>query len=420
MNQPFLTTAFEIPWSALTPEHVVADIRTAIAEAKANLEQIAAVSAGEVTMENTLLAFESSTEALNTAWGLVAHLKSVRESAPLREAYNTVLPEVTEFMSGIYLNEPVWHAIKAFSQTPEAAALTGVRKRLLDETMADFRQSGIDLPAEQKARLVQVQARLAEVTEKYGENVLDSTNAWDWILTDPALLDGLPPSNLDAARASAKAKGHENAWRLTLHAPSMIPVLEHVSVEQTRRTVWEASTTIGLKEPWDNTALIWEILALRREMARLLGKAGFADYVLERRMARDEATALHFVEDLHHRVKKRFDAECAELVDYRAAKLGVAPAAMQPWDVAFWAERMRQEKYAFDDEQLRPYFPIDRVLEGMFEIAQRIFAVRITNVPGRSGIRRSNTMISGTARASTSARFTQTGIPARTSARGRG
>jgi oligopeptidase A len=382
MNQPFLTTAFEIPWSALTPEHVVADVQTAIAEAKANLEAIAAVPPAEVTMENTLLAFESSTETLNSAWGLVSHLKSVRESAPLREAYNTVLPEVTDFTSGIYLNEPVWQSIKAFSQSAEAAALTGVQKRLLDETVADFRQSGIDLPADQKERLVQVKARLAEVTEKYGENVLDSTNSWEWVITDQALLEGLPPSNLDAARASAKSKGHENAWRITLHAPSMIPVLEHVSVEETRRTVWQASTTIGFKEAWDNTALVWEIIALRREMAQLLGKVGFADYVLERRMARKEATALGFVEDLHRRTKPAFDRECTELMEYRAAKLGVAPEPMQPWDVAFWAERMRQERYAFDDEQLRPYFPIDRVLAGMFEIAQRIFAVNITERSG--------------------------------------
>jgi oligopeptidase A len=382
MNQPFLTTAFEIPWSTLTPEHVVADVRTAIAEAKANLEAIAAVSPAAVTLENTLLAFESSTETLNSAWGLVSHLKSVRESAPLREAYNAVLPEVTEFTSGIYLNEPVWQSIKTFSQTPEAAALTGVRKRLLDEILADFRQSGIDLPAEQKAELIQVQARLAKVTETYSENVLDSTNAWEWVITDPALLDGLPPSNLETARASAKSKGHENAWRLTLHAPSLIPVLEHVTVAQTRRTVWEASTTIGFKEPWDNTALIWEILALRRQMAQLLGKAGFADYVLERRMARNETTALHFVEDLHRRIQDKFDRECSDLMHYRAAKLGIAPEPMQPWDAAFWAERMRQEQYAFDDEQLRPYFPIDRVLAGMFEIAQRIFAVKITERSG--------------------------------------
>jgi len=378
MNQPFLSEAFEIAWSSLTPEHVAEDVRAAIATSRANLDAIAAVPAAEVTLANTLLAFESSTETLNSAWGLVSHLKSVRETAELREAYNAVLPEVTDFTSGIYLNEPVWQSIKAFSTSPEAAALTGVQRRLLDETVADFQQSGIDLPAEQKARLMQVKARLAEVTEKYGENVLDSTNAWEWVITDQALLAGLPPSNLETAKASAKSKGHENACRLTLHTPSIVPVLEHVSVEETRRTVWEASITIGRKEPWDNTALIWEIVALRRELAQLLGKSTFADHVLERRMARNEATALGFVEDLHRRTKAAFDAECAELVEYRAAKLGISPTPLQPWDVAFWSERMRQERYEFDDEQLRPYFPIDRVLAGMFEIAQRIFAVKIT------------------------------------------
>jgi oligopeptidase A len=378
MNHPFLADEFEIRWSTLTPEQVADDIRTAIALSKANLDNIAALPGAEVTLANTLLAFDTATDPLSMSWGLVSHLKSVRETPALREAYNAVLPEVTDFTSGIYLNEPVWQTIKAFSETPEAAALTGVHRRLLDETLADFRQSGIDLPAEEKDKLVQLKARLAEVTEKYGENVLDSTNDWEWIITDPALLDGLPPSNLETARSSAKAKGHENAWRLTLHAPSMIPVLEHVTVEATRRKVWEGSITIGRKEPWDNTALIWEILDLRRQVAQLLGKAGFADMVLERRMARNEATALRFVEDLHRRTKAPFDAECAELVQYRASKLGTAPEPMQPWELAYWSERMRQERYDFDDEQLRPYFPIDRVLAGMFEIAQRIFAVTIT------------------------------------------
>jgi oligopeptidase A len=378
MNHPFLNDAFEIRWSTLTPEHVAEDIRTAIATSKANLDAIASVPTAELTLENTLLAFDVATEPLSFAWGLVSHLKSVREMPALREAYNAVLPEVTDFFSGIYLNEPVWLSIKSFSETPAAAALTGVQRRLLEETVADFRQSGIDLPSEEKARLVQVKARLAEVTEKYGENVLDSTNDWEWIITDAALLEGLPASNLETARSSAKSKGHENAWRLTLHAPSMIPVLEHVTVESTRRTVWEASITIGRKEPWDNTALIWEILDLRRQLAQLLGKAGFADQILERRMARNEATALRFGNDLHLRTKAAFDAECVELAAYRASKLGIPTEPMQPWDVAFWSERMRQERYAFDDEQLRPYFPIDRVLAGMFEIAQRIFAVRIT------------------------------------------
>lgn len=392
MSDGFLADEFAIRWSRLTAERVEEDIGVALEEAKRRIDQLASGNedAG-YTFENTLAALESATEDLSRAWGLVGHLDAVRNSDALRKAYNAMLPKVSAFFAEITLNEGLWKRVQAYSETGEARRLSGARKRLLDETVLDFRQSGADLPPEKKERLKVLKAELAQVTQKYSENVLDSTNAWELLVENEAELDGLPQINKAAARASAEAKGHAGKWRITLQAPSFVPVLEHVKSPDLRRKVWEGTTTIGRSEPWDNTGLVWKILALRQEMAELLGKEGFADYVLERRMARNGATALAFVEDLHRRTQTAFERESDELRQYQAEKSGQPVVRMQPWDVAYWAEQMRRERYDLDDDRLRPYFPIEGVIGGMFRIAERLFGIRIqeTNscfaAPGSAG-----------------------------------
>ncbi len=389
---PFLDTDFHIRWSALTPDHVEADITAALEEARANIDALAAFDPSEpLTFANTILALESATERLGEAWGKVGHLDSVSNSDALRKAYNAMLPVVSDFFSGITLNDALWKRLKAFAETEEARALTGVAGRLLKETLDDFIQNGANLPPEKKGRLRAIDQELAQATQKFSENVLDSTNAWELVVTDEATLAGLPPTALESARAVAVDKGREApAWRFTLHAPSMVPVLEYAHDEEFRKTVWEASTTVGRGGNFDNTALIWKILDLRHEKAGLLGENHFADHVLQRRLARDGATALKYVEDLHSRIAKRFEAEVAELRDYQAGHSDNPDRALQPWEFTYWSEHRRKELFAFDEEDLRPYFSIDRVLTGMFEIAEHIYQVRILEVastfrePGRA------------------------------------
>ncbi len=364
MKSPFLDESFQICWSQLTPDHVVPDITAALESAKAKVAALAApVAVGEqLSYENTLEALEGSTELLGEAWGKVNHLDSVCNSDELRAAFNEMLPAVSEFFASIHLNAGLWERVRAFSETADAAGLTGAKKRLLEETLLDFRQSGADLPADQKTRLEEVIAELAKLTQKYSENVLDSTNAWELIVEDESRLDGLPATPKAAAAADAEAKGQPGKWRLTLKITSMLPVLEHANDEGLRREVWEGSTSIGRVGEHDNTALIFQILKLRQAKAELLGQKNFADLVLQRRMAKDGATALAFVEDLHDRIAEACGRETAELEAYRAEKTGGEPERMEPWDIAYWAERRRQELYDFDDEALRPYFPIDGVL----------------------------------------------------------
>lgn len=388
-TQPFLDPAFEIHWSQLTPERVAPAIEQALVDAQAAIDRIASQDLGALDYENTLLALERATEPLNLAWAKVSHLQSVADSPALREAHNAMLPKVSAFYAKIPLNPELWARLKTFAVRPEAAALTGVRRRHLDETIADFRQQGADLPAEKRARLETLQSELAQLTQKYSENVLDSTNAWQLLVTDEARLKGLPEHAKAAARKSATDKvlgtDDQPVWRFTLHMPSQEPFMTYLEDNALRREMWQAAIRVGAQEPHDNTALIPKILALRAEKAALLGKTHFADLTLERRMAKSGARAQEFVEDLQRRTRDAFARETRELEEFKAQHLGRAPMRLGPWEIAFWAEKLRRASYDFDEEELRPYLPMDRVIAGLFELARRVFGLRIHEKPTAFG-----------------------------------
>jgi len=383
MVHPFLDNDFHIRWSRLVPEAIEPDINLALERAQAQIDELAAplCEDARLTFENTLLALEQATEDLDLAWRRVGHLDSVRNTKALREAYNHMLPRVTEFYAKLPLNQGLWQRIEAYSNSEDASKLSGARARMLSETLADFRQNGADLPADRKQRLQVVQAELARLTQKYSENVLDSTNAWALTVDDPGRLTGLPPTALAILRSEAVAAGlgseERPVWRITLKAPCFLPVLEHADDAGLRKQVWEGTTTIGYGGQYDNTELIWQILDLRHEKAALLGKEHFADHVLERRMAADSATAMQFVEDLYRKTNPAFEREIEDLERFRAQQTGEPAAPFEPWDLAYWAEKQRRAKYNFNDEDLRPYFPIDGVLNGLFRIAEKIFQLKI-------------------------------------------
>lgn len=377
----YLDDTFLIRWSRLRPEGIVPDIGEALRRAQARIDAVAAVEPAQADYESAFLGLEKATEELNRAWAIVTHLSSVSDSPALREAHNAMLPKVSEFFARIPLNARLWTVLKAAAGRPETAALTGVRRRHVDETVAEFRQHGADLPPDRKARLEQLQAELAALTQRYSENTLDATNAWELVLREPAQLAGLPESAREAARRNALAKGigseSEPAWRFTLHQPSFEPFMTYLDSDELRRRMWEGSVAVGAREPHDNAPLVRRILDLRREKAALLERPHFADLVLERRMAHDGATALRFVDDMQRRIRGAFSGECAELEAYKAQKIGGTPAPLAPWELMYWAEKLRRERYDFDAEELRPYFALDRVIDGMFRIAERLFGVVI-------------------------------------------
>jgi oligopeptidase A len=374
---PFLSPDFHVRWSTLVPEAVEPDIRHALELAKANIEAICSQDHATADYESTFLAFENASQALNDGWGRLNHLDSVSDNPAQREALGKMLPEVTDYYSSLALNDRLWSVIKAAGEKPEIATLSPVQQRFVEETLADFRNSGADLPAEKKARIAAIEAELSKITKEYSEHVLDSTNAWELIITEEEKLAGLPDSAKAGAAANARAKGHENAWRFTLQFPSMSPIMQHLHDDGIRKQVWEASSKVGAYGEYDNTTLVWRILELRQEKAEILGHSHFADLTILRRMAKTGGSALGFIENLHARIKPAFLAEYKQLGQYKAAKSGQPVSGLEPWEVSYWAEKQRQENYDFDEEELRPYFPVDGVMAGMFEIASRIFGITI-------------------------------------------
>ena len=380
-SHPFFADDYHIRWSTLTPDRVESDVDQALNHAETALDAIRNLDESTLSYDNTFAALETASEDLDRAWGRLNHLDSVSNSEEQRVALNAVLPKVSSFYSAIPLDAAIWSKLKAYSESAASAALDATRSRFVEETCASFIQSGAELPTAKKARVSELDSRLSEITQKFSEHVLDSTNAWELIIDDPARLAGLPESAVAAALADAQSKGlgddKNPQWRITLQYPSMGPVMEYADDDALRKEVWEASNTVGNGGDYDNTDLIWEILQLRQEKAELLGFGDFADLTLERRMARDGATALKFTEDLHDRIVDRFHQDMESLKVWKAEQMGSEPVLMQPWETTYWAEKRRKAEYDFDDEALRPYFPLPKVMSGMFEIVSKLYNIRI-------------------------------------------
>ncbi len=388
MNHPFLDRSFEVHWTAMTAEHVRPDIAEAMSIAEARLEEIRGVKPSEADYENVFSALEDSTEELSRAWSRVNHLQEVCDSAEMREAYNAVLPEVSAFFARITLDDKIWAAVRAGADNLSGLVMGDIYRRHVDETVKDFRETGAELSPEKKARLEQLQCELSGLTQKFSENVLDATNAFELLVDDPARLAGLPAHAREAARRDALKKGYgsdaEPKWRFTLHTTSFGPVLQYLDDGDIRRQLYEGFTGIGRKAPFDNGELIGQILALRDEKAKLLGKANFADFATARRMAGSGRRALDFVEDMHARIEAAFEREGDELEAFKAAKTGLPQEPLEPWETSYWMEKLRLERYDFDEEELRPYFALDRVIHGLFGIAEKLFGVRISERSGEA------------------------------------
>jgi oligopeptidase A len=364
-----------IRWEQLIPDRIVGDIADAIGRSRQNLEAIATSDLSSATFDGVILALEAATRPLDIAWGRVEHLNSVANGEEFRTAYHAVQEDVVRFYAAIPLDERLWERVWAVSQRGEE--LSSTDRRLLEETVLDFVDGGAKLDRAGRERLLEIRGLLAQKTQKFSENVLDSLGAWEKYVDDENELRGMPEAVMAVLRADAEDHGHPGSHRLTLHEPIYVPAMRHLESEALRRELWEASNRVGHAEPHDNSLLIGEILQLRREEALLLGHENFADLVLSRRMARSGDAALRFTKDLHGRVEKAFFHAVDRVEKFRAQAMGRPVEHMEPWDAAYWEEKMCRSQLHFDGEELRPYFELDAVLRGLFAIANRLYGIRL-------------------------------------------
>jgi len=375
-RNPLLADDFRIPFDRIRAEHVAPGIRTALAEAQAGVDALAGDDAPP-TWENTPARLDEITETLTRRTAPAGHLVAVAETPALRDAYNEVLPEMTAFWSRLPLHTALWRRIRAYAATSEARALTGARGRHLERTLDEFRRAGADLPPDRKKRLEEVKVELATLEQRFSENVLDATAEYALPVLGEGRLAGVPDAARRRARGRAQEKGLDG-WLLTLDYPSVEPILKYCDDRELRREIHAAYATRCREGAHDNRTLIVRILALRDELASILGFDGFPDYRLADRMARTGARAGAFEQDLAQRTRPYWTRDVAELRRHASA-LGID--GLEPWDAAYVMEKLRRARFDLDDEMLRPYFPLDRVLDGLFQIVERTFGFTVRPRP---------------------------------------
>jgi oligopeptidase A len=373
---PLLSEDFRIPFDRIRPEHVEAGVREILTRGQERIDQLAQ-ERGRHSWDNTVGALDEITRWVDERTKPVGHLLGVNETRPLRDAYNAVLPEISAFWTRLPLNQTLWERIKGFAALPEASRLTGIRRRHLNKTLLDFRRAGADLEAPDKTRLEALKVELVQVERKFSENVLDATAAWELHLTDRKRLDGVPDSHVARFAAAAAEKGLEG-WLLTLDHPSVEPILKYAHDRDLRATVHRAYVTRCRDGEFDNRALVLRILELRQEIAALLGYADYADYRLEDHMVKSGARAVGFEHEMTSLTRAYWERDVADLRAH-ARELGLDE--LLPADVSYVQESLRRKDYDIDDEALRPYFPLERVMEGMFGIVKRVFGLSVEAKP---------------------------------------
>ena len=370
---PLLKETFAIPFDEIEAHHVVPGVHEILAEGQREIDALAGDD-GPRTYQNTLERMDRATQRVHEALTPIHHLLGVAETPELREAFNAVLPDITQFWSRIPLNEKLWRQVKAFADTPEAEALTGIYNRHLEKTLREFRRAGADLPPEEKSRLEEIRVELASLHQKFSENVLDATAAYELHITEEDRLQGIPPGPLSRFQGKATEKGLDG-WLLTLDFPSLEPVLKYCRDRSLREELHQAYVGRCRGGEFDNLPLMPRILSLRQELAEILGHKDFPDYRLQEAMAKSGERAIGFEEDLAARTHPFWVRDVAQLEEY-SATLGLDE--YQPWDLAFVAEALRKERYDIDDEALRPYFPLKTVLDGLFGLVKQVFGLYVT------------------------------------------
>jgi oligopeptidase A len=366
----------------IRPEHVTPALDVLLANASAAVER-ASEPVTPASWADVVEAVERVTEPLSRAWSVIGHLNAVADTPELRAAYGENLTRVTEFWSSVGQNLALYEKYKTLSASSDFSSLTGERKKILHNALRDFRLSGAELPEDDKPHFAELQERQATLSKGFSDHVLDATNAYAYVVEDRAQLAGLPEDVIAAAQEAAERDG-KSGWKFTLHFPSYFPVMQYSENRAMRETMYRAYVTRaselggtygGGKAEWDNTVNIAEQLKLRAEEAHMLGYQNFAEVSLAPKMAESPAQVMAFLEDLATRARPYAEQDWKELREFAASELGLAE--MQPWDMTFAAERLRQNRYSFSENEVKQYFPEDTVFKGLFKVTETLFGVKI-------------------------------------------
>ncbi|WP_281686151.1 oligopeptidase A [Pseudomonas citronellolis] len=366
------------PFSAIRPEHVKPAIEQILADNRAAIARILAEQGANPSWDGLVLAMDELHARLGAAWSPVSHLNAVCNSAELREAYEGCLPLLSAYWTELGQNRELFKAYEALAASPAAANFDVAQKTILEHALRDFRLSGIDLPAEQQKRYAEIQARLSELGSRFSNQLLDATQAWTKHVTDEAALAGLTDSAKAQMQQAAQAKGLDG-WLISLEFPSYFAVMTYADDRALREEVYAAYCTRASDQgpnagQNDNGPVMQEILDLRQELARLLGYANFSALSLATKMAESPEQVLHFLRDLAVRSKPYAQQDLDQLKAY-AAEQGCAQ--LQSWDSGYYGEKLREARYSVSQEALRAYFPVDKVLSGLFAIVQKLYGIQI-------------------------------------------
>ena len=389
-QNPLLKGSGLPPFGEIKPEQIIPAFKQLLAELD---QQLTILEANiQPTWSGLVEPLEKLTERLSWSWGIVSHLMGVNNSPELRAAYETVQPQVVQFSNKLGQSQPVYHAFKELRASDHWATLEPAQQRIVEAAIRDAELSGVGLQGDARERFNAIQMELAELSTKFSNHVLDATTAFSLTLTTKAEIDGLPDSLLSLSAQLARDAGAENAtpengpWRITLDFPSYVPFMQHSTRRDLREKLYKAYITRAASGEFDNQPLIERILELRRELASLLGFENYAELSLASKMAPNVAAVEALLEELR---QASYDAAVKDLEALKAfAATKKAPEAedLQHWDTSFWAERQREAKFAFTAEELRPYFPLPQVLDGLFGLVQRLFGVTVTPADGQAPV----------------------------------
>ena len=380
MTNPLLEPTPLPQFSKLQPEHVQPAIDQLLSNARLTIQQ-QLQTGGPYTWHNLVEPIEEAEDRLNKAWSPVSHINSVLNSEAMRDAYNACLGKLSEYATETGQNRQLYQAYQAIRDNAAFNQLDRAQQKIINNALRDFHLSGVDLPAEQQARYKDISQQLSKLASQYEEHLLDATNAWHKHITDINELKGLPESALAQAKQAAQADNLDG-WLINLQFPSYLAVMTYADNRDLRRDHYQAYSTRasdqGANPQWDNSETMAQILALRHEKAQLLGFNNYAEYSLATKMANRTDDVVNFLEDLAQKSKHQAQRDLAELAAFAVQEHGLQD--LQAWDIGYYSEKMRQHFYQLSQEEVKAYFPANRVLPGLFAIVEKLYGLQISEI----------------------------------------